>query len=216
MKSLMKSLFCGIKPKDALTILVSNVVMAFGVYQVHSQSGVTEGGVMGMALLLKNWFDLSPAISGMVMDLLCYFLGWKLLGRKFILLSLISTVGFSASYSVFEQFDPLFPQLAHMPLTAAVVGALFVGICAGLCVRAGSAPGGDDALAMSLSHLTHIHIQWIYLLSDASVLALSLTYIPLKRIIYSLLTVFLSGQIIGLMQKTENNECSDDSCGHCC
>ena len=53
---------------------------------------------------------------------------------------------------------------------------------------------------MSLSHVTHIPIQWLYLISDLLVLGLSLSYIPLKRIGYSLLTVVLSGQIIGWIQ----------------
>ena len=53
---------------------------------------------------------------------------------------------------------------------------------------------------MSLAHLTGAKIQWMYLLSDLVVLALSLTYIPLRRLIYSLLTVLLSGQIIGWVQ----------------
>ena len=54
---------------------------------------------------------------------------------------------------------------------------------------------------MSISHITKVDIQWIYLVSDLSVLALSLSYIPLRKLIYSLLTVVLSGQIIGLIQK---------------
>ena len=54
---------------------------------------------------------------------------------------------------------------------------------------------------MSLSHLTKKNIQWIYLASDLIVLALSLSYIPLNKILYSLLTVILSGQIIGWIQK---------------
>ena len=62
-------------------------------------------------------------------------------------------------------------------------------------------PSGDDALAMSLSRITKLPIQWIYLISDLLVLGLSLSYIPLNKIAYSLLTVILSGQIIGLFQK---------------
>ncbi|MDO4386357.1 MAG: YitT family protein, partial [Clostridia bacterium] len=80
-------------------------------------------------------------------------------------------------------------------------GALFVGIGAGLCVRLGGAPGGDDALAMSLSHVTRQPIERIYLLSDLIVLLLSLTYIPLRRIAWSLITVILSGQLIGVLQR---------------
>ena len=81
-----------------------------------------------------------------------------------------------------------------------MLGAVFVGVGAGLCVRAGGAPGGDDALAMSLYQMTGIPIQWLYLGSDLLVLLLSLSYIPLQRIAYSLLTVILSGQIIGFIQ----------------
>ena len=52
---------------------------------------------------------------------------------------------------------------------------------------------------MSLGKRTRIPIQWIYLISDLIVLALSISYIPIGRILYSLLTVFLSGQIIGVI-----------------
>ena len=65
----------------------------------------------------------------------------------------------------------------------------------------GGAPGGDDALAMALSRLTGLGVQWIYLFTDALVLGLSVSYIPLGKLAYSLLTVVLSGQIIGWMQK---------------
>ena len=84
---------------------------------------------------------------------------------------------------------------------AGVGAGVAVGVGVGLCVRSGGATSGDDALAMSLTHLTKIDIQWIYLASDLLVLTLSLSYIPFRRIIYSLLTVILSGQIIGLIQK---------------
>ena len=193
--------FSGIKLSSSIIALMSSALLAFGLYNVHSVSGVTEGGVLGMTLLLDYWFDLSPAVSGFILNAACYFLGWKLLGRTFIIYSAIATAGFSLSYRIFEQFDPLWPRLAQHPLCAAFVGALFVGISAGICVRIGGAPSGDDALAMSISHKSHIDIQWIYLLSDLTVLLLSLTYIPFRRIIYSLLTVILSGQIIGLIQK---------------
>ena len=104
-------------------------------------------------------------------------------------------------YGSCEQFPPLWPQIAQRPLLASVAGALFIGVGAGLCVRVGGATSGDDALAMSLSHLTKVPIQWLYLISDLLVLGLSLSYIPLKRIGYSLLTVILSGQLIGWIQK---------------
>ena len=183
-----------------LITLLGSAILAFGLYNVHAVSSVTEGGVLGMTLLLDHWLGLSPSVSGLVLNLICYGLGWRFLGRGFIGYSILSSAGFSLTYKICEQFPHLWPQLAQMPLVAALVGALFVGVGAGLCVRIGGAPGGDDALAMAISHVAKCKIQWVYLISDLTVLLLSLSYIPAQRIGYSLLTVILSGQIIGWIQ----------------
>lgn len=194
------------KPLNIATAFLSSALQAFGMYNIHALSDITEGGVLGLTLLLEHWFGISPALSGAVLNAACYLLGWRLLGREFILYSLIAAAGFSLGYGICELFPPLWPEIAAMPLLAAITGALFIGIGAGLCVRAGGATCGDDALAMSLSHMTKIPIQWIYLVSDLTVLGLSLSYIPLRRILYSLLTVVLSGQIIGFIQNINAKE----------
>lgn len=209
----MRKLLKDIKPVHCVISVLGAVFLAFGMYNIHSLSGVTEGGVLGLNLLARHWLGISPAVTNFLVSALCYLLGWRLLGRTFIIYSAISAASFSAAYATFERFDPLWPGIAEMPLLAALIGALFVGIGTGACVRAGGAVCGDDALAMALSHLTGLNIQWIYLITDLAVLGLSITYIPLGRIAYSLLTVLISGQIIGLIQrikfkkqKTEEDE----------
>lgn len=192
-----------LKPKNCAIGFFSSALQAFGMYNIHALADITEGGVLGATLLLEYWFSISPAVSGFLLNALCYLFGWKTLGKEFIAYSLIAAVGFSSAYGICEQFPPLWPDIAACPLLAAVLGALFIGIGAGLCVRAGGATCGDDALAMSLSHITKVPIQWIYLVSDLTVLGLSLTYIPMRKIVYSLLTVVLSGQIIGFLQPKE-------------
>lgn len=197
----LQSIFSEIKVSYCIISVLGSILLAFGLYNVHSISGVTEGGILGLTLLLDHWFKISPAFSGFIFNTICYASGWKYLGKNFLIYSIISTAGFSASYKIFEQFDPLVPEIANHPLIAAIVGAIFVGISAGLCVRVGGAPSGDDALAMSLSKILNKNIESIYLISDLIVLLLSLSYIPFKRIFYSLITVILSGQIIGIIQR---------------
>lgn len=189
-------------PKTLMAFFSSGL-LAFGLYNIHSISGVTEGGILGLTLLLEHWFHISPSVSSFILNAICYFIGWKLLGKMFLAYSIVASTGFSMFYGIFEQFEPLFPQLATMPLVAAIVGAIFVGVSVGLCVRAGGAPGGDDALAMSISAVTPLKIEWVYMLSDLIVLVMSLSYIPFKRIVFSLLTVTLSGQLIGIVQRMD-------------
>ena len=187
--------------KQCLLVLPGSMILAFGLYNVHALSGVTEGGQLGLTLLLLHWFQISPALSGAVINVFCYLIGWKTLGKLFLLYSAVAAGGFSISYYIFEQFPPLWPQLANHPFLAAILGAFFVGIGCGLCIRFGGAPSGDDALAMSLSKKTNFKIEYIYMISDGIILLLSLTYIPLQRIIFSLLTVLLSGKLIGIIQR---------------
>lgn len=187
--------------QKVLLSVVGGGILAFGLYNVHSLSGVTEGGALGLMLLLEHWLGLSPAWSGLLINFGCYVFGFRTLGRRFLFWSALSGGSFSLIYAVFERLPRLWPGLAGMPLGAAIVGALFVGVGVGLCVRAGGAPTGDDALAMGLSARFAVPIERVYLLTDLTVLALSLSYLPIGRIACSLLTVTLSGKIIGFIQR---------------
>ena len=210
-KEKVKFIFDGVTLQAVLISLIGSAILAFGLYNIHSISNVTEGGILGLTLLIEYWLGISPSVSGFILNMLCYAMGWKLFGKNFLVYSIISSGGFSFFYMIFEQFEPIYPQIAQMPLVAAIVGAIFVGVSAGMCVCVGGAPGGDDALAMSITKLTKMKIQWSYMICDLVVLGLSLSYIPLNKIIYSLITVTISGQIIGLMQKIKINGATVDS-----
>ena len=181
--------------------LLGTFIQAVGLCNIHAFADVTEGGVLGATLLIDHWLHISPAASAFVLNALCYLIGWRTLGKGFLAYSALCGAAYSVFYALLEPFAPLWPGLIASPLWSAVAGAAFIGVGAGLCVRMGGAPGGDDALAMALSKLTGLGVQWIYLFTDALVLGLSLSYIPLTKLAYSLLTVVLSGQIIGLIQK---------------
>lgn len=183
------------------TLLLGSAILSFGLFNVHSQSGVTEGGVLGTTLLLLHWFDISPAFSEFVIDVICYGLGFKLLGASFLKYALISSAGFACFYSVWEYVGPVMPQVLLAPLPAAILGGLFVGIGVGLVVRAGGASGGDDVLAILLNKYTRLPISRCYFMTDATVLLLSLSYIPFRKIFFSFITVTLSSYIIEKMQK---------------
>ncbi|MEG1427230.1 MAG: YitT family protein [Oscillospiraceae bacterium] len=181
--------------------IIGAAILSFGLYNVHRQNDITEGGVLGMTLLLNHWFGISPAISGFVMDVTCYIIGFKFLGKQFAKYSIVASISFALSYSIYEKFDPVLPSMADMPLLAAVVGALFVGVGVGMVVLVGGASGGDDALALVITHVTTCKIARAYLATDLIVLALSLSYIPVTKIVFSLVTVTLSSAIIGFIQK---------------
>ena len=182
-------------------ILLGSAILSFGLYNIHERTQVTEGGVLGMTLFLQHWLGLSPAITSPVMDIACYLLAWRFLGNAFARYAVTASLAFAAFHGLWEQFPPLLPDLSAYPVAAAILGAAFVGIGVGLVVRIGGACGGDDALALTISHLSRWPIARCYLITDLTVLALSLSYIPFTRILYSLITVTISSFLIGRVQR---------------
>ena len=187
-------------------ILLGAFILAFGMYNIHSRTIITEGGIWGIELLLFNWFGISPAVTAPILDGTCYLMGVVFLGKEFILKSIVGTLGYSLFYAILEQFPPVLPDLDSVPFAAAIIGVIFVGIGAGIVVRQGGACAGDDALALVISKKLKIKISQAYLFTDMTVLLLSLTYIPFRQIAYSLLTVLLSGWIIEKVQNWKKKE----------
>ena len=197
---LIRKLTEGLTWKKVLFIVLGAAVTTFGVHNIHQQVGITEGGILGLMLLLNHWFGLSPAVLTPLLDALCYLLAYKCLGGSFLRISLISTGSVALFYKLWEQLPPMLPDLSRWPLLAALAGGAFVGIGVGLIVRQGGSAGGDDALALTISRATRWRLARAYLFTDVTVLALSLTYLPLGRIACSLATVTVSSFLIDRLQ----------------
>ena len=192
LKAFARKLTDGLTLRGAGCILLGAAICTFGIHNIHQRTGITEGGVIGMMLLVEHWLGFSPAYITPVLDIACYLLAWRYLGGGFIKISIVSTLSVSLFYKVWEQFPPMLPDLSAHPLAAAVLGGLFVGVGVGLIVRQGGSSGGDDALALVISKVSRWRLARCYLFTDITVLVLSLSYIPVKRIAFSLITVTIS------------------------
>lgn len=191
-----KKLTEGLTVRRVALIVLGAMICSFGIHNIHQRTNITEGGIIGLMLLIEHWLGVSPAYITPVLDALCYLLAFKILGGQFIKMAAISTLCISGFYKVWELFPPMLPDLSAYPLVAAILGGLFVGVGVGLIIRQGGSSGGDDALALVISHAFHCRLSWSYLFTDITVLALSLTYIPVRRIVFSLVTVTISSWLI--------------------
>lgn len=49
-------------PKTILSILAGTAILAFGMVNIHKRVHITEGGVLGMILLLNYWFAIPTSL----------------------------------------------------------------------------------------------------------------------------------------------------------
>ena len=199
-RAFLHKLVQGLTWRKTAIIVLGAAICSFGIHNIHQRTGITEGGVLGAMLLVEHWLGISPAVITPILDAACYLLAFRYLGARFIGTSAVSTLSVSLCYKVWELFPPMLPDLSAHPLLAAVLGAAFVGVGVGIIVRQGGSSGGDDALALTISHVTHWRLSRAYLFTDLLVLGLSLTYIPVKKIFFSVITVTLSSFLIDRIQ----------------
>lgn len=191
--------------KQILLVLLGSLILAFGVYNFNYQNNITEGGVLGFLLLLKNLFDIKLSLANLIIDCLLLLLGYKFFGKKFIKYSLIATISFSLAFSFFESIGPVIPKFDNLILGSIFAG-LFVGIGSGLVVRAGGAAGGDDALALVISKTTSLKIGKVYMITDLCVLGLSIVYLSISQIALSLIAVSISGRVVDFVYSYKNKD----------
>lgn len=199
--SLIQSIRTLFPPETILSLLAGTAILAFGMVNIHRRVQITEGGILGMILLLNHWFGIPASLISPILDLICYAVGFRFLGKPFLIRSLAASACLAVFLRLWESLPFLLPDLGAHPLAAAVAGACFVGLGVGLVVRQSASSGGDDALALVISHLTGCRLSRAYLFTDLTVLTLSLSYIPLRRIAYSLVTVTVSSLLIDLVRE---------------
>ncbi|MEG2058148.1 MAG: YitT family protein, partial [Romboutsia sp.] len=141
-----------------------------------------------------------------IIDLTLLLIGYKYFGKKFFMYSIFASLSFSVLYNIFEHIGPILPSSNNM-LISTIFAGISVGIGVGIIVTTGCAAGGDDALALVISKTTSLNIGRVYMLGDCVVLLLSLTYMPIEKIFYSLIAVAISGNVIDYVyEHVKNNK----------
>lgn len=187
--------------KRIAMILLGTAILSFGIHNIHQRTAITEGGIIGLVLLINHWLGVPASVASPLLDAASYALAFKFLGWDFLLSAGLASVSLAGFYRIRECLPPMLPDLTPWPLAAALLGGVFVGVGVGLIVRQGGSSGGDDALALVIHKLTGWRLSRAYLFTDLTVLFASLSYIPFRRIAFSLVTVTVSSLLIDFIKE---------------
>lgn len=197
--------------KSIILIIIGATILSFGSYNFNYQNNVTEGGVLGLLLLMQNVFNISPSITSVIIDFSLFAIGSKFFGKKFLLYSILSTFTFSTTYKMWENIGFLVPSFTNNMLIASILSGIGVGIGVGLVVRGGGASGGDDVIALLGNKFLKLKVNHVYLITDAIVLLTSLVYLDIKQVFFSIIAVTISGKIISIIYRDNVDEDNNDS-----
>ena len=174
--------------KRIAMILLGTAILSFGIHNIHQRTAITEGGIIGLVLLINHWLGVPASVASPLLDAASYALAFKFLGWDFLLSAGLASVSLAGFYRIWECLPPMLPDLTPWPLAAALLGGVFVGVGVGLIVRQGGSSGGW-------------RLSRAYLFTDLTILFASLSYIPFRRIAFSLVTVTVSSLLIDFIKE---------------
>ena len=186
------------KLKNIIIIILGNLSLALGISMFILPHGIVNGGISGLSLVIEGFFGYSPEIMITILAWFLFFVGFIILGKKFALKTLLSTLLYPLFVNVFSNiayFQTLTNQVQD-PLLATLVGSVLVGFGLGVVYREGGSTGGVDVVSLILKKYFRIKLSISTLIIDSSIIVLALASLSLEKALYGLLCVILTSYII--------------------
>lgn len=185
------------KIKSGILTVIGVFFTACAVSQFYLPNKIVNGGVSGASTILYHIFSIPPGVTYAAINIILLILGYRFLGKSFIIKTLIC----SGLMSVFVQLLSFFPPITKNTFLASVFGALLYGFGIGITLTQGSSTGGTDILARLLQYIfPHISIGKTLMLADTVVIIFSLlVFRQTDLALYGIISLFISTLAIDVL-----------------
>ncbi|MTD30048.1 YitT family protein [Planomicrobium sp. YIM 101495] len=191
----------GLKLKNIIFILIGAALFSFGFVHFNIQNELGEGGFAGITLIMFFLWKWDPALMNLLLNIPMFIIGWKLLGRKVFVYTIIGTVAVSVFLKLFLIYE-VQVHLQNDLLLASLFAGVFVGAGLGIIFRYGGTTGGVDIIARLVQKYFGWSMGKTMFLFDAIVIFLSwLTFLNNRTMMYTLVAVFVGARVIDFVQE---------------
>lgn len=156
---------------------------------------ILDGGVTGVSMILSQLTPLPLSLFILILNIPFVYIGYKNLGKRFLIKAIYSMIMFSIVLSLFHHI----PEFTEDILLATVFGGLFLGLGVGLVIRFGGCLDGTESVAMVLSRKTSLSVGQVVLIFNLFIYTLAGFIFGFDRALYSLLTYFITFKVIDMV-----------------
>ncbi|UEX89831.1 YitT family protein [Staphylococcus ratti] len=178
--------------RDLILVIIGSFIFAAGVNVFIISGDLGEGGVTGLAIILYYAFDISPAWTNFIVNAVLIAIGYKFLSKRSMYLTVFATVLISVFLSLTETWHVKADDI----LVNAVFGGLTVGLGIGVIILAGGTTAGTTILARIANKYLDVSTPYALLFFDFIVVMISLTVIPLDRVLITLISLYIGTKVI--------------------
>ena len=173
------------------------ILAAFALETFLIPNTILDGGVTGISIIISKLSSISVSVLVLILIIPFLYIGYKNLGKDFLVRALYSMILFSFSLSFFRYFEPLTEQM----LLATVFGGILLGMGVGIVLHFGACVDGTESIALVISKNTSLSVGQVVLLFNLVIYGLAGLIFGLDRAMYSLLTYFITYKVIDLVSE---------------
>ena len=129
--------------RNIIGILLGNTIYALGVTMFILPNNLITGGTTGMALLVNATTGFSITVFVSIFNVSMFLIGWKVLGKKFALTTLISSFYYPFILGILQGVFKN-EMMSKDTLLCVILAGLMIGTAIGLVIRCGASTGGMD------------------------------------------------------------------------
>lgn len=181
--------------RTVLSVIIGNFVIATGVALFIFPLNVLSGGAAGIAVALQPILHIDKTIIVNVLTIGLYLVGALVLGKKFALKTILSTIVYPLSITTMSSvFADV--QITTNPLLASLYGGICVGIGIGLVYRVGGSTGGMDIPPLVINKFTGIPLPILVMCIDGFTVILGASVFGIEAAMIGLISVWTCGKMI--------------------
>lgn len=179
-----------------IAIIIGSFLVGSGINGFLVPYHLLDGGMIGLALILHYYFDVSAGICMFILSIpLCIF-AWTE-DRAY---SYSSFLGLLISSAMIDWLRPL-QTLFLVPIGfSSILGGMCMGLGIGLMLRFGTSTGGTDLLATYLSKMYSMNTALIIFLLDVIIVTAGSITLNIKSFLYSCLMILIAGLMTNLIK----------------
>ncbi|GEA98285.1 YitT family protein [Levilactobacillus brevis] len=185
---------------DLLMIGIGCAMFAFGLVFFNIANHLADGGISGITLIFRALFHIDPAYSTILINVPLIIIGWRFLGRQSLIYTIYGTGMLSLCLWVWQRV-PLTIALHGDLLLSALGAGIIGGFGSGLLYRYGGTTGGTDIIARIFERFRGVPMGRTLLYLDVVVLLISLVYIDIQHMAYTLIYSYVFARIVNFTQE---------------
>lgn len=176
-------------------IAAGSSVCAVALNGILIPNDFVSGGVAGLSLIVHHVFPGLPvSVLYLIFNIPLFALGWKYVGRRFFLYSIVGTFIFSSAVQWIYV-----PVPVQDKFLCAILAGIINGVGTGIILRSAGSSGGTDILSVMVLTRFAVRMGNTVIAFNAAVLTITALIFSLESALYTLIFIYVTAHFLDLV-----------------